>query len=119
MCSSSTSSNARKPLVQKAPVKTSSQKGSASYAGSSGKAAASTNITSSPLAVAAARPANRWRSPSDREPLHRPLSGLGQGGAEGSRRPLDPLPQLAAEAEGGSGSESREGAWNRGNFPSI
>ncbi len=58
-CSSSTASKARKPLVQKAPVKASSQKGSASLGGSSGKATASTNITSKPLAVAAARPANR------------------------------------------------------------
>ncbi|MFM9103329.1 MAG: hypothetical protein ACKOPS_19155 [Cyanobium sp.] len=47
----------------KAPVKASSQKGSQSLGGSSGKATASTHITSSPLAVAAARPANRWRSP--------------------------------------------------------
>jgi hypothetical protein len=59
MGSSSTASNARKPLLQKAPVKASSQKGSASLAGSSGKATASTNITSSPLAVAAASAANR------------------------------------------------------------
>jgi hypothetical protein len=66
MGSSSTANNARKPLVQKAPVKASSQKGSASLAGSSGKATASTNITSSALAVAAASAASRWRSPSDR-----------------------------------------------------
>ena len=69
MGSSSTANIARKPLVQKAPVKASSQKGAASLAGSSRKATASTNITSSPLAEAAARPANRWRSPSDREPF--------------------------------------------------
>ena len=56
---SSTGNNARKPLVQKAPVRASSQKGSASYAGSSGKATDSTNSTNSPLAVAAASAANR------------------------------------------------------------
>ena len=43
---SSTASNARKPLVQMAPEKASGQQGSASSAGSSGKATASTNITS-------------------------------------------------------------------------
>ena len=54
--------------MQKAPVQASSQKGSASFGGSSGKATASTNITSSALAVAAASAANRWRLPLDREP---------------------------------------------------
>jgi hypothetical protein len=42
--------------------------------------------------------------------LHQPASGLGQGGAQGIGRQLDPLPQLAAEAEGGSGTEQRQGA---------
>ena len=42
--------------------------------------------------------------------FHHPASGQGQGGAQGSRRQLDPLPQLAAEAEGGSGAEQRQGA---------
>ena len=97
-----------------APVQASSQKGSVSLGGSSGNATASTNITSSPLALAAARPANRWRSPSDREPFHRPPSGPGQGGAEGTRRQFDALPQLAAETEGGSGSEQRQGGGDGG-----
>ncbi len=51
-----------------APVLASSQKGSGSLAGSSRKATASTNITSSALAVAANSAASRWRSPSEREP---------------------------------------------------
>ena len=89
-----------------APVLANSQKRSASLAGSSGKATAITNITSSQLAVPAASAASRWRSPSDREPFHRPHSGLGQGGAQGSRRQLA---LLAAEAEGGSGTEQRQG----------
>ena len=42
--------------------------------------------------------------------FHQPASGLGQGGAHGLTRSLDPLPQLAAEAEGGSGAEQRQGA---------
>jgi len=73
------------------------------------------------LGVAAESAASRWRSPSasDREAFHRPASGPGQGGAEGTWRRIDALPQLAAEAEGGSGSESREGTWNRGNLPST
>ena len=54
---SSTASNPRKPLVQKAPVRASSQKESASLAGST--ATASTKITSRALAVAAASAANR------------------------------------------------------------
>ena len=95
-----------------APVKDSSQKGLASFGGSSGKATAITNITSSQLAVPAASAASRWRSPSDREPFHRPHSGLGQGGAQGTWRQLDSLPLLAAEAEGGSGTEQRQGAGN-------
>jgi hypothetical protein len=109
-CSSSTAIKARKPLLQKAPVKASSQKGSASYAGSSGRATASTNITSSALAVPAAIAASPWRSSSDREPFHPPPSGPGLGGDTGTRRQLDPLPQLAAEAEGSSGTEQRQGA---------
>jgi hypothetical protein len=92
-----------------APVLANSQKRSASLAGSSGKATAITNITSSQLAVPAASAASRWRSPSDREPFHRPHSGLGQGGAQGTWRQLDSLPLLAAEAEGGSGTEQRQG----------
>ena len=32
----------------------------------------------------------------------------------GSRQPLDALPQFAAEAEGGSGAEQRQGAGGRG-----
>jgi len=63
-----------------------------------------------PLGVAAVSAANQWRSPSGREPCHRPPSGLGQGGATGTRSQFDPLSQLAAEAEGGSGAEQRQGA---------
>ena len=95
------------------PVKASSQKGLASFGGSSGKATASTKITSRALAVVAARPANRRHSPSARAPFHRPHSGPGQGGAEGTWRQLDALPQLAAEAEGCSGTKQRQGAGDR------
>jgi len=38
-------------------------------------------------------------------PCHRPPSGLGQGGATGTRRQFDPLSQLAAEAESGCGAK--------------
>jgi len=89
-----------------APVLANRQKRSASLAGSSGKATAITNITSSQLAVPAASAASRWRSPSDREPFHQPASGQGQAGDQGSRRQLA---LLAAEAEGGSGTEQRQG----------
>jgi hypothetical protein len=95
-----------------AAVLSNSQKGSESLAGSSGKATAITNITSSQLAAPAAIAASPESSPSDREPFQRPHSGPGQGGAEGTRRQLDPLPQLAAEAEGSSGTEQRQGAGN-------
>jgi len=96
-----------------AAVKASSQKGSASFGGSSGKATASTNLTSSPLAVAAASAASRWRSPLGEGTFHQPASGQGQGGVESTRRQLDPLPQLAAEAEGSSRTEQRQGAGDR------
>jgi hypothetical protein len=110
MGSSSTASRARKPLVQKAPVKASSQKGSTSFGGSSGSATASTNITSRALAVAEAIAVNRWPSPSEREAFHRPPSGPGQGGAEGTRRQFDALPHLAAEAKSSAGAKGRQGA---------
>ena len=42
--------------------------------------------------------------------FYQPASGLGQARAEGNRRQLDALPQLAAEAEGSSGTEQRQGA---------
>jgi hypothetical protein len=42
--------------------------------------------------------------------FHQPASGQGQGGAEVTWRQLDALPQLAAEAEGGSGAKERQGA---------
>ncbi len=42
--------------------------------------------------------------------FHHPASGAGQAGAHGNRRQLDPLPQLAAEAEGGTGAKQRQGA---------
>jgi len=42
--------------------------------------------------------------------FHHPASGPGQAGPQGNRRQLDPLPQLAAEAEGGTGSKQRQGA---------
>jgi hypothetical protein len=96
-----------------APVKASSQRGSASLGGSSDNATASTNVASSPLAVPAVIAASPWSSPSDKEPFHRPSSGPGQGGAEGIRRQLDPFPQLAAEAEGSSGAEQRQRAGDR------
>ncbi|MCX5955029.1 MAG: hypothetical protein NTW51_01160 [Cyanobacteria bacterium] len=56
---SSTASTARKPLVQMAPEKASGQQGSASLAGSSGKATASTNITSSASCAPAPAEAQR------------------------------------------------------------
>ena len=45
--------------------------------------------------------------------FHQPASGLGQAGAQGTRHKLDPLPELAAEAEDGSGTEQRQGAGGR------
>ena len=48
------------------------------------------------------------------ETFHQPASGLGKGGAQGTWLLLDALPQLAAEAEGGSGAEQRQGAGSRG-----
>ena len=46
--------------------------------------------------------------------FHQPASGLGQGGAQGSRRQLDALPQLAAEAIGSSRTEQRQVAGDGG-----
>ena len=43
--------------------------------------------------------------------FHHPASGLGQAGAHGNPRQFDPFPQLAAEAEGGTGAKHRQGAW--------
>ena len=85
-----------------APVQASSQKGSVSLGGSSNNATASTNITSSPLAVVALAPRQGT--------FYQPESGLGQARAEGNRRHFDPLPQLAAEAEGSGGAKGRQGA---------
>ena len=42
--------------------------------------------------------------------LHHPASGQGQAGNQGTWRQLDALSQLAAEAEGGSDAEQRQGA---------
>jgi hypothetical protein len=42
--------------------------------------------------------------------LHHPASGQGQAGNQGTWRQLDALSQLAAEAEGGSGAEQRQGS---------
>ena len=43
-----------------------------------------------------------------------PASGQGLAGSQGTWRQLDALPQLAAEAEGGSGTEQRQGAGDGG-----
>ena len=50
-----------------APVKASSQRGSASLCGSSDNATASTNVTSSPLAVPAVIAASPWSSTPERD----------------------------------------------------
>jgi len=102
-----------------AAVKASSQKGSASFGGSSGKATASTNIASSPLVVAGGERRQPLALALGEGTFHQPASGQGQIGDKCRLRRVNPLPQLAAEAEGGSGSESREGTWNRGNLPST
>ena len=55
----STASRARKPLVQRAPVKANNQKGSASLGGKSGRPTVKTKTSSSTTAVPLASDANR------------------------------------------------------------
>jgi hypothetical protein len=46
--------------------------------------------------------------------FYQPASDLGQVGAQGTRHFFDALPQLAAEAEGRTDAEYRQGAGDRG-----
>ena len=93
-----------------APVKASSQRGSASLCGSSDNATASTNVTSSPLAVPAVIAASPWSSTPERDRYTTRPQARGRPENQGTWRQLDALSQLAAEAEGGSDAEQRQGA---------